>query len=164
MMLVIRIAGQVNIEEGEKEALYRLRLRRKYAAVLLEPTKENLSLLKKIRNRVAYGTINRETLIELISKRGQPVIKTKKIDAEKIAQELETSRFVRNVNKTVSNLDGAQEPLVLDKKSLSSLGLKPFFRLHPPRGGIDSKVHFGKRKGVLGDNKEKINDLLRRML
>jgi len=40
--------------------------------------------------------------------------------------------------------------------------LKPFFRLHPPRGGIDSKKHYP--KGVLGDNKEDINKLVERML
>jgi large subunit ribosomal protein L30 len=42
--------------------------------------------------------------------------------------------------------------------------LKPFFRLHPPRGGIESKKHFGVGHGVLGDNKDKINDLILRML
>src|SRR3989338_3233422 len=43
--------------------------------------------------------------------------------------------------------------------------LKPFFRLHPPRKGIDSKKHFGEtKKGVLGNNKEKINELVLRML
>lgn len=41
---------------------------------------------------------------------------------------------------------------------------KTQFRLHPPRGGIDSKKHFGVGKGVLGDNKNKINDLIFRML
>jgi ribosomal protein L30/L7E len=41
---------------------------------------------------------------------------------------------------------------------------KQFFRLHPPRKGIDSKKHFGVGRGVLGDNKEKINDLIKRML
>ena len=39
-----------------------------------------------------------------------------------------------------------------------------FFRLHPPRKGIDSKKHFGVKKGVLGNNKEKINELIERML
>ncbi len=42
--------------------------------------------------------------------------------------------------------------------------LKPFFRLHPPRGGAETKKHFGVGKGILGNNKEKINDLIRRML
>ena len=41
--------------------------------------------------------------------------------------------------------------------------LKPFFRLHPPRGGIESKKHFGVGKGVLGNNK-KMDELVRRML
>lgn len=40
--------------------------------------------------------------------------------------------------------------------------LKPFFRLHPPRGGIKSKVHFP--KGVLGNHGDKINELVLRML
>ena len=42
-------------------------------------------------------------------------------------------------------------------------GIKAFFRLHPPRGGIESKKHFGVGKGVLGDNK-KMDELVRRML
>jgi len=43
--------------------------------------------------------------------------------------------------------------------------IKNFFRLHPPRGGIDSKKHFGETsKAVLGNNQEKINDLIERML
>lgn len=49
------------------------------------------------------------------------------------------------------------------KKSRGYQGEK-FFRLNPPRGGIDSKKPFGKNKGVLGDNKEKINELVLRML
>lgn len=39
-----------------------------------------------------------------------------------------------------------------------------FFRLHPPRGGIDSKKHFGVGKGVLGNHKKEIDKLLLRML
>lgn len=136
MILVIRISGLVEVPVRINEALFRMRLRRKYSAVLLKPTKENLMLLKEVRNFVAYGPISKDALIELIEKRGQS---KKKVDAQKIAEQL-------------------------DKKSLDELGLKPFFRLHSPRKGIDSKVHFPIRKGVLGDNKEKINDLLRRML
>lgn len=42
--------------------------------------------------------------------------------------------------------------------------LKPFFALHPPRGGIETKKHFGVGKGVLGDHKKDLNKLLERML
>jgi large subunit ribosomal protein L30 len=41
--------------------------------------------------------------------------------------------------------------------------LKPFFRLHPARGGMETKKHFGVGKGVLGENK-KMDELIRRML
>ncbi len=50
------------------------------------------------------------------------------------------------------------------KDSKNKGQIKPYFRLHPPRKGIDSKKHFGVKKGVLGNNKEKINDLIVRML
>ena len=138
MILVIRIAGLVEIPPQPQEAMFRMRLRRKYSAVLIEPTKENMSLLETVRNFVAYGDINKETLKLLIEKRAQSIDK-KKINAETIIEQM-------------------------NKKDLESLGVKPFFRLHPPRGGIDSKIHFPRKKGVLGDNKEKINDLVRRML
>lgn len=41
---------------------------------------------------------------------------------------------------------------------------KKYYRLHPPRGGIDSKKHYGVDKGVLGNNKGDINKLVERML
>ena len=117
-----------------------MHLRRKYSAVLLKPSNETQKLLKKVRNQVAYGDINEETLLSLIKKRAEPKSSSVKIDAKKILAELE-------------------------KKKINDLSIKPFFRLHPPRGGIDSKKHFGTtKKAVLGDNKEKINDLIRRML
>jgi large subunit ribosomal protein L30 len=139
MILVIRISGQINLNSDIKEGFNRLRLRRKYSSILVKPTKENLALLRKLRNHIAFGTIDKETLTELIEKRAVPLEKESKIDAKKIVEQL-------------------------DKKSLKDLGIKSFFRLHPPRKGIDAKKHFGVNKGVLGDNKEKINELVRRML
>jgi len=114
---VIRIKGQVGLKTEISETLYRLRLRRKYICVLIEPTKENLGMIKKLRDFVAFGEINEETKKELIKQRGK------------------------------KDKDG---------------NLKPFFRLHPPRKGINSKVHFP--QGVLGDHKDKINELIGRML
>lgn len=139
MILVIRIGGLVDMTKEFQEMLFRFRLRRKYSAVLIQPTVINMKLLKKLRNHVAYGEINKETMKELIEKRGVPLDKSKKINSEKVMDQLE------------------KNPLNSD--------IKPFFRLHPPRGGIDSKKHFGvSKKAVLGDNKDKINDLVRRML
>ena len=140
MIIAIRISGLVEMPEEAQETLYRLRLRRKYTAILLRENKENRALLNKIRNFVAYGNLGKEVLAELLEKRGQLLRSSiKKPGISSVLTALET-------------------------KDLKSLGFKPFFRLHPPRKGIDSKLHFPIRKGVLGDNKEKINELVRRML
>ncbi len=139
MILIIRISGDVDINSNIREALFRLKLRRKYAAVVVKPNDQLLKIVNMLRNHVAFGDIDQDTLSELIIRRGQPIDKKKKIKVEEIVSQL-------------------------DKKGLSDLGLKPFFRLHPPRGGIESKKHFGVGKGVLGDNKTNINALVRRML
>ena len=136
MILIIRISGQVKIRTEAKETLFRMRLRRKYTAILLEETPENLKLLESVRNLVAFGKIDEKTLEELIAKRGESLTKTG-VNAKKVIG-------------------------IMESKGIKSAGLKPFFRLHPPIGGINAKEHFP--RGVLGNNGSKINDLVRRML
>ena len=136
MILVIRISGMVEMLTYLQETLFRMHLRRKYSAVLLKDDEKTKNLLQEVRNFVAYGTIDSKTLEELIAKRGKSA-DNKKIDAKKVAE-------------------------IIEKEGMEKSGLKPFFRLHPPRKGIDSKKHYP--KGVLGDNKEDINELVRRML
>lgn len=118
MIAVIRIAGQVKIRDTVEETLYRLRLRRKYTCVLVdEKNPEMMGMVKKVKDFVAFGPINKETEEKLVTARG--------------------------------------------KKDIEG-NLKPFFRLHPPRKGINSKLQYP--KGVLGNNKEDINKLILRML
>ena len=120
LICIIRIRGKIGLNRDIFETLHRLRLRRKYTCVVIKPSKENLGMLKKVKDFVAFGEINEETYKKLKSKRGI---------------------------KDPNSKEGA---------------IKPFFRLHPPRKGIKSKIHFP--KGVLGNNGEKINDLVERML
>ena len=113
MIVAIRIKGQVGVRREAKETLNRLRLRKKYTCIVLDkPSKEQMGMVEKMRDFVAYGEISEETYKKLIEKR-----KTK---------------------------------------------IKNFFRLHPPRGGIKSKIHFP--KGVLGNHGKEINKLVERML
>jgi large subunit ribosomal protein L30 len=120
-----------------EDALNRIRLRKKYVCVLLTNKPENLGIIDKIKFKIAYGEINKETLVKLLKARAKKIDHTT-FDSEKIADE------------------------IMGGKSLKELGFKPFFRLHPPRGGIDSKLSYP--KGVLGNNKEAINKLVERML
>jgi len=138
MIAVVRISGMVKVREEISHALYRLRLRRKYSCVLVHSKNNSAKgVLEKVKHYVAYGVIDKKTLVDLIKARGMSLDKNK-INPEKIAEELESG------------------------KSLEELGLKPFFRLHPPRKGIKSKLPYP--KGVLGNNREDINKLIERML
>lgn len=61
-------------------------------------------------------------------------------------------------------LDDATYKELIEKRGKKFKEKTKVFRLHPPRGGIDSKQHFGIKKGVLGNNGKDINKLVRRML
>ena len=138
MIGIIRIKGRVSIDRDINQTLERLRLGRKYTCVVINPSKEQIGMIKKLRNFVAFGNINSEVFERLINARGQRIDKKKRVDAKVV---------IEGLNKG---------------KKYEDLNLKPYFRLHPPRKGINSKFHFP--KGVLGDNGEKINDLVLRML
>jgi large subunit ribosomal protein L30 len=73
MICVIRIKGRVGLEKGIKETLNRLKLRKKYSCVVLKPTKENIGMIKKVRNQVAFGEINEEMYKKLSEKRKTPI-------------------------------------------------------------------------------------------
>lgn len=120
------------------ETLERLRLRRKYACVVIEGKKETLGMIKKIRNFVAFGEIGDEMFEKLIEARGKAIDKKTKVNAKEIVAGLKKG------------------------KKFEEMNLKPFFRLHPPRKGINTKDHYP--KGVLGNHKEHINKLIERML
>lgn len=140
MIVVIRMAGQVGLKEEINNTLNRLNLRRKFITCLLNDSKVNMGMLLKVRYHVCYGTINKETLLHLIVKRGKLVggKSLTKEQAEKVVVELEKG------------------------KSLRKLGLKPFFRLSPPKKGFKNTKQTYPR-GDLGKH-AKINELLGRMI
>lgn len=117
MIAIIRIRGQVNIRRQITETLNRLGLKTKYSCVVIEkPKAEELGMIEKIKDFVAFGEISAETYKKLVEARG---------------------KFSKS---------------------------KIHFRLHPPRGGIESKKHFGVGRGVLGNHGKDVNKLLERML
>ncbi|VVB80322.1 50S ribosomal protein L30 [uncultured archaeon] len=137
----IRIRGLVGVRQNLEENLDRLRLKRKYSCVvLINPDKAQLGMIYKSKNDVAYGEISKENFEKILEKRGQLIDKKKKLeDVKKISEGLEKG------------------------KKYSDFNLKPFFRLHSPRGGVKStRLHYP--KGILGSHGKDINKLLEKML
>ena len=138
---VIRIKGQVGIQKKIVDTLERLRVHRKYTcSVFINPSAMTQGMIKKVDNFVAFGEINDDIFKEMVEKRGKLIDKTKKTDLKKAAEEILAGKNPEDVN------------------------VKPYFRLHSPRKGIKTKLHFGHGKGVLGNHKDKINELIGRML
>ncbi len=70
MITVIRITGDVNLSGDIRETFNRLKLRRKYSCIVLNPNKEQEGMISKVKDLVAFGEINDETLKKLREKRG----------------------------------------------------------------------------------------------
>ena len=149
---VILIRGTVNTHPDVRKTLELLRLKKKHACVVIEDNEVSKGMLQKVQDYVTFGPITEETLVELISKRGELVGKAKvdgkNVDAKAVAKAYFSSDL---------KLRDFEE----------KFNLKPFFRLHPPkggfeRGGIKQPVTKG---GVLGKrDEEKITKLITKML
>ena len=130
MIAIIRITGDVKIRQDVRETFQRLGLTRKYSCIVLENAKpDEMGMLNKLKDVVAYGELDKETFKKLVEARGYKPKAGTKISKDK-----------------------QEKPR------------RQVFRLHPPRGGIDSKLYFGQKKGVLGNHEDKINKLVERML
>ncbi|HIH17835.1 MAG TPA: 50S ribosomal protein L30 [Nanoarchaeota archaeon] len=144
MLAVIRIRGKLDKSKEVKETFERLRLRRKHVCVLLPENESNKGMIHKVKDFVTYGEINKETLKELLEKRG------------KLAGD----------NKITSLKEDFIDSLMAGKAKLADAGIKPFFRLAPPRQGfgkIGIKKGFAE-KGALGYRGKEINALLKKMM
>ena len=142
MVAVIRIAGMVKVRKDVAETLDRLKLRRKYACIIVDVSNKNIvGMLKRVKHYIAYGDIDSKILEKLIKERAE-------------SEEGRKHKIEINAGEIAKGL--------MEGKKLADFKLKGFFRLHPPRKGIDSKLQYP--KGVLGNNKKDINKLIERML
>ena len=153
-IVIIRIAGKQGLNEEIKPTFKLLRLYKKYNCVVVPNNQKYHGMIKKIKDFSTWGEINNKTFKSLLEKRG-------KLAGNKLL----TEEYLKE--KTKMNLDQFTEEFIKGKKELKDIpGLKLFFRLRPPVGGFERK---GTKKsfsigGVLGYRKDKINELIQRMI
>ncbi len=158
LYLVIRLRGEADVNPDIRRTLYLLRLRRKYAAALYHSSLPGIEgMLRKVQDWATWGEIEREPLIELLRKRGR-LIGDKPL----------TDEWVVNNLKLYGGIPELADKLISGEiyyHKLEEKGVKPFFRLHPPRGGFKRTIkrHYTNH-GELGARGKAINDLLLRML
>jgi len=114
--------------------------------------------LIRIKGQVGLKSSVKETLSRLRLRRKYSCVILEKSNASQIG-------MVKSMRNFIAYGDISKETykeLVEARGKKDKEGkLKPFFRLHPARGGMKTKLHYP--LGVLGENKE-MDKLIRRML
>ena len=153
-LAIVRLSGQVGVKKEIKDTFKLLRLYNKYTCTIIPSSQNYVGMFRKINDFVTWGEINKETLKLLLAKRGK-ITKKEKFSENYIKEKAKLS------------LDEFSEQFINSKKDFKDVpGLKNFFKLCPPRGGFEKN---GTKKpyslgGALGYRKDKINDLIQKML
>jgi large subunit ribosomal protein L30 len=128
-----------------------INLHKKFWATVLPETPESLGMLRRVKEFVAWTSVDANVIKDLLEKKG------------KIAG----SKPITGLNKVdmYNSIDDLASDLAANKIRLSKLKeIKPWFALNPPRGGFKrkTKTQYG-QKGIVGEDKE-LADILRRMI
>jgi large subunit ribosomal protein L30 len=151
--VVVRVRGTVNVNPDIKKTLQLMNLRKVNHCVLLEENPIEKGMLQIAKDYVTWGEIEKDVLTKLIVSRGKLVgdksltdesLKslTSYADADKLAQAIIDNKF----------------------RYKDILGVKPIFRLNPPKKGYRTIKRSFKRKGSLGYRGKEINKLIERMI
>jgi large subunit ribosomal protein L30 len=150
---VIRLRGVQNINPKTKDTLRYLRLTRVNHAVVLPKNETTLGMLQVAKDFVTWGDLDAGTLASVIQSRGR-IVGDKPLTESHLAK--------HTPHKTFAALADA---IVAGKIRYSAIpDIKPIFRLHPARAGLEGIKRSVQNGGALGYRGRDINELLGRML
>jgi large subunit ribosomal protein L30 len=139
LIAAIRLRGVVRVAPAQKKTMELLRLYKKNFCIIVPENDSIKGMLEKVKDYITYGEVSEEIYKKVIDERGEEYKDRTECSKGKIKY-----KFI--------DIDGKK--------------IKPFFRLHPPKGGFEKggiKVPLTKG-GALGDRKEKMGDLILKML
>lgn len=151
MIAAIRVRGRTGVKGDIADTMKMLRLNRINHAVIIEENPSYQGMLQKAKDYITWGEINKETLVKMISKRGTLPGGSKVTD--EYLKEKTSYQSIEDLSQAV--LEGA---------SLEESGIKPVFRLHPPRKGFKNIKKAYNEDGSLGYRGESIEGLINKML
>ncbi|MEM1682662.1 MAG: 50S ribosomal protein L30 [Ignisphaera sp.] len=153
---IIRIRGTVGVPYDVEYTLMLLRLVRKYSCVVYPKTPSIEGMLNVVKDWITWGEIDEKTLIELLRKRGR-VVGNKPLTDEYVKQ-----------NIGLESIEALAKAIIEGRvlyHRLENKGIKPVFRLHPPKKGFKGSIRKPyKDGGELGYRGREINELLLRMI
>ncbi|MGZ7095190.1 MAG: 50S ribosomal protein L30 [Methanobacterium sp.] len=152
MIAAIRLRGRTGIKKDIANTLDMLKLTRINHAVLIEDNPSYNGMLQKAKDYITWGEIDQETVSKLLSKRG------------KITGNVKLTEDYLKDNTDFSSVEELSKALADSGNKLEDSGIKPVFRLHPPRKGYENIKKTFAESGSLGYRGDEINDLIKRMI
>jgi 50S ribosomal protein L30P, archaeal len=152
MYAIVQVRGVVNTRRDIKDTLKMLRLHHINHCVLVPDTPEYLGMIRKVKDFVAYGEADAQTIETILRTRGRVV-----------GNNPLTDEYIK-ANSTYPGISDFAQALAEGKTRLSDVpGLKPVLRLHPPRKGYRTIKRTFPQGGALGYYGREINSLLHKM-
>jgi large subunit ribosomal protein L30 len=151
MIAAIRVRGTTGVKGEIADTMKMLRLNRINHAVILDENPSYKGMLQKAKDYITWGEINEETLAKVITKRGRLP------GGEKVTEE-----FLKE-NTSHKTIDDVAKAVFKGEK-LEEIGIKPVFRLHPPRKGFKNVKKAYNEDGTLGYRGEDMENLIGKML
>ena len=152
LLIVLNLHGAINSSGPVREALEELKVARRFSASVAPADASTLGALDLCKEHVAWAPLDVELLTVLLEKRGM-VSATKALDSGSL--------------KKLGYKDHAElaARMVKEETRLSAVkGIRPFFRLSPPRGGFKRSMRWSSSEdGLLGSN-PRLAELIKRMI
>ena len=142
-ILVVNLRGTINIPAPIKRTLQQLHLERRFRATVIPDNPVNRGMLQVVKNYAAWHNVESSVLVALLEKRGM-ISNSIRLDGKTVKDM--GFKTMTDMAKSISSGDA-----VMAKIS----GLKPSFKLSPPKGGFKrSTRRMYSQGGVLGNNPE----------
>lgn len=150
MYAIVRLRGGVNTRPEINDTLDMLRINRVNHCVVVKEDPHYRGMIQKVKDYVAWGKIDEDTLVLLLLKRGR-LSGNRRLD-EAFIKEKTAFGSIKEFAKAVNS----------GSASLKDIGVKPVFRLHPARKGLRSTKKTVQQGGVLGFH-DSMDDLITKM-
>lgn len=150
---VIRVRGRPERSEEQERTLQHLRLHAPNHATIIPKDDAHMGMVRKVEHFITYGELTTDGVLKLLKERGRAP-GNKPLTDDYVAEHTE-----------YASLEALAEAVAGDEIKLNQLnGIKPVFRLHPPRGGFENNKRHFTEGGTLGYRGDEINALIERML
>lgn len=150
----VRVRGHMRLRQTIEDTMRRLRLTRVNHCVVLTETPQVLGMLQKAKDYITWGAVSATEIEQLVRTRGRL-----------LGDAPVTDEYVRQKTQ-LDGIKGLAAAVAEGKFAYPDLeGVKPLFRLAPPRKGFKGGVKRSvQAHGSLGHRGRTMPELLKRMI